>query len=126
MLIVDDNRDAAESSSALLQAVGYETRVAYDGVAALAEVEAFHPEIVLLDIGLPGMDGLEVARRLGESESGRSALLVAVTGWGQEQDRQRSEEAGFARHLVKPVEPRVLMETLAELLAARRRATTAR
>ena len=125
VLIVDDNADAAESSSALLQAIGYETRVAHDGVAALAETDAFLPEIVLLDIGLPGMDGLEVARRIRESEGGRGAVLVAVTGWGQEQDRRRSEEAGFTQHLVKPVEPRMLMETIARLLAERRSSTPA-
>ncbi len=106
VLVVDDNVDAAVSLSRVLARVfRQEVRVAHDGPSALAEAEGFRPEVVLLDIGMPGMDGYEVARRLRESPWSSGALLVALTGWGQESDRKRSKDAGFDRHLVKPIEP---------------------
>jgi CheY-like chemotaxis protein len=112
--VVDDNVDAADALGRLLSRFwGQDARVAYDGPAALEIARSFRPEVVLLDIGLPGMDGCEVARRLrGEPESA-DALLVAVTGWGQELDREMSRGAGFDHHLVKPVEPERLREILA-------------
>ncbi len=113
VLIVDDNRDAAESLELLVQLWGHEVRSAHTGPAALAEAELYRPEIVLLDIGLPGMTGYEVAQRLRELEGMENVLLVAVTGYGQEDDRRRSREAGFDAHLVKPVEPARLQEMLA-------------
>lgn len=114
VLVVDDNPDAAESLEMLLRVLGAETRVAGDGEAALAAVRDFHPSIVLLDLGMPGMDGYEVARRIRErpDELGRP-LLIALTGWGQPEDRRRTREAGFDDHLVKPVDLGVLKSLLA-------------
>jgi CheY-like chemotaxis protein len=103
ILVVDDNRDSADSLGTLVQALGAEVRIAYDGPAALEAVAAFRPEVVMLDIGMPGMNGLEVARRLRERPEGRDLTLIAVTGWGQEEDHRRSREGGFDHHLVKPV-----------------------
>lgn len=103
VLVADDNRDAAESMGLLLQLAGHEVQIAYDGVEALAAAEAFNPEIVLLDLGMPRMDGFEVARQMRLRPWGRQTLLVAVTGWGQQHDRQRTAEAGFDVHLVKPI-----------------------
>jgi PAS domain S-box-containing protein len=112
VLVVDDNVDSAESLAMLLKVNGHEVRVAYDGPAALLEAAAFMPEVVLLDIGLPGMSGYEVARKLRELPEAKGALLVAQTGWGQAEDRRRSKEAGFDHHLVKPVDVPKLLELL--------------
>lgn len=102
VLVVDDNVDVTESTAMLLRHIGMDVRLAHDGVAALAVAHAFQPDIVLLDIGLPGMDGYEVARRLRQQGGAQSPLLVALSGYGQEEDRQRSLDAGFDHHLVKP------------------------
>jgi PAS domain S-box-containing protein len=104
ILVVDDNADAAGTMEILLQSLGHRARVVHDGVAALRAAEDFRPHVVLLDIGLPGMDGYEVARRLRALKSDPAFRLVAVTGWGQQEDRQKSEEAGFDLHLVKPID----------------------
>ncbi len=112
ILVVDDNADAAESLAMLLRLKGHDVRTAHDGAAALDVARTFGPQVVLLDIGLPGMDGYEVARRLRREEGLKGVLLVALTGYGQEEDRRRSREAGFNRHLVKPVEPGALNEVL--------------
>jgi signal transduction histidine kinase/ActR/RegA family two-component response regulator len=104
VLVVDDNRDAADSLGVLLGFLGYSVEVAHDGAAALRVVERFHPALVLLDLGMPEMDGYEVARRLRAQPRWRDLVLVALTGWGQEEDRQRSREAGFDHHLVKPTD----------------------
>jgi PAS domain S-box-containing protein len=117
VLVVDDNRDSTESMSMLLSAWGHDARSARDGTEALGLAAEFQPEVVLLDIGLPGMDGYEVARRLHALPGLRNAVLIAMTGYGQEEDRMRSREAGFARHLVKPADPaslRVLLDALPE------------
>jgi CheY-like chemotaxis protein len=111
--VVDDNRDAAVSLAMLLRLDGYEVRTVYDGPGALEVAEEFLPSIILLDIGLPGMDGYEVARRLRQHPSLAGAFLVAVTGYSQEEDRRRSREAGFDHYLVKPVDPQVLTLLLA-------------
>jgi CheY-like chemotaxis protein len=103
ILVVDDNVDGADSLAVLLRLSGHEVSLAHDGPAALDLARAFRPEIVLLDIGLPGMDGFEVARRLRGNEPTRDAILVAVTGYGRDEDRARSQEAGFDYHLVKPI-----------------------
>jgi CheY-like chemotaxis protein len=103
ILVVDDNVDGADSLAVLLRLSGHEVSLAHDGPAALDVAQAFRPEIVLLDIGLPGMDGYEVARRLRGNEPTRDAILVAVTGYGRDEDRARSHEAGFDYHLVKPI-----------------------
>jgi CheY-like chemotaxis protein len=116
VLVVDDNRDAAASLAMLLHTGGHEVRVAHDGPAALATAELFSPQAVILDIGMPGMNGYEVARRLRSQPGLPRLLLIAMTGYGQDEDRRRSREAGFDHHLVKPVD----LEAIAELLAANR------
>ncbi len=117
VLIVDDNKDAADMLAESLMLQGCEIRVAYDGPSALRIAEAFLPEVGLLDIGLPVMDGYELARLLRQRQQGRGLHLVAVTGYGQESDRQLSRAAGFDAHLVKPLDLDVL-ESLLERLAA--------
>jgi signal transduction histidine kinase len=104
ILIVDDNRDSAESLAILLQMLGHEVKLAYDGEAALRVARQFCPDIVLLDIGLPRLSGLEAARRIRHDLGLRDALLIAMTGYGQEEDKRRSREAGFNAHLVKPLD----------------------
>jgi len=115
ILVVDDNHDAAESMSMLLKVLGVEVRVAHDGPQALAAFEACRPRMVLLDIGMPGMDGYEVARRLRASPGVPRASLVALTGWGQDEDRKRVREAGFDHHLVKPADFGTLQSLIASI-----------
>lgn len=103
ILVVDDNADAAETLALLLRARGHEVRVAYDGSSALELCREFHPQAALLDIGLPQIDGYELARRL-RNEHQRRLLLIALTGYGRDDDRRLSEDAGFDHHLVKPVD----------------------
>ena len=119
VLVVDDNEDAAAMLAMLLQMSGHTTRIAHDGPQALAAADDFGPDAVLLDIGLPGIDGHEVARRLRRRPGGRELLLLAVTGWGQLPDRQATTDAGFDAHLVKPVDPDVLLQTLGQRLLRR-------
>ena len=102
VLVVDDNRDAAEMLGQLLGALGAVVSLAFSGREALDAVASFQPDCVLLDIGMPGMDGYEVARRIRAADAGRDILLVALTGWGQEHDQRRSRDAGFDHHVVKP------------------------
>jgi CheY-like chemotaxis protein len=113
VLVVEDNIDAAETMRLMLDMTGYEARTAHDGPAALALARSFRPEVVLLDIGLPGKDGYEVARKLRDLPETRSALLVALTGYGYDEDRRRAAEAGFDAFQVKPVEPQALEDLLA-------------
>jgi CheY-like chemotaxis protein len=103
VLLVDDNADSTEPLSLLLQAKGYETRVAVEGAQALTVADDFQPNCVLLDLGLPGIDGYEVARRLRERPYGSQLKLVALTGWAGKEIRLKAAEAGFDYHLVKPV-----------------------
>jgi two-component system CheB/CheR fusion protein len=112
VLVVDDNVDTAESMVLLLQMRGHEVEVAFSGPAALAAAAAFAPEVVLLDIGLPGLDGYEVAKHLRQQDLTAKAKLVALTGYGQEEDRRLAREAGFDHHLTKPVDPVVIYELL--------------
>jgi CheY-like chemotaxis protein/anti-sigma regulatory factor (Ser/Thr protein kinase) len=119
ILVVDDNRDAAESLAIILGAFGAETRVAFSGADAVAALESFAADVALLDIGMPDMDGYETARRVRARFADRGIALVALTGWGQEQDRRRSREAGFAHHIVKPPEIEVLRNLLASIAEAR-------
>jgi CheY-like chemotaxis protein len=114
-LIVDDNQDAAESMAMLLQIWGHEVLCAYDGPSALEASATYRPQVVILDIGLPGMDGYEVASRLRESPAAANAVLIAITGYGREEDRIRSRQAGFDHHLVKPVGPDALQKLLSSL-----------
>ena len=116
VLVVDDNRDAADTLSMLLEFMGSkEVKVANDGPAALAEMESFRPDVVLLDIGMPGMDGNEVARRIRQQPQFATTRLVALTGWGQDEDRRRTHESGFDHHLTKPVDIAALQALLANL-----------
>ena len=118
VLVVDDNEDSAASLGELLSLWGHEIQTAHDGKHALAAAREWQPEIILLDIGLPGMDGYEVARFLREDPATSSTILVALTGYGQEEDRRRSQEAGFNQHLTKPVELDRLQAVLSGLHAA--------
>jgi CheY-like chemotaxis protein len=117
VLVVDDNVDSADSIAMLLQVSGHEVRVAYSGQEALETAAEYQPDIVLLDIGLPGMDGYEVARRLRAHAQLEKVKLIAVTGYGQDADRLQSQEAGFDYHLVKPVDAQKLQDVLVELMA---------
>ena len=114
ILIVDDNTDAAKSLDLLLRSLGHDTRTVFDGVSALDAAQEFRPEIVLLDIGMPGMDGYEVAKRLRSAQNGDALKIIAITGWGQEADRARATEAGFDMHLVKPVDIGALHKALSQ------------
>jgi two-component system CheB/CheR fusion protein len=113
VLVADDNRDAADSLQRILVLYGHEVRIAYDGNAAVQLAEEFRPAVAVLDIGMPGANGFEVARTLRE-RYGREPRLIALTGWGQESDRRRALEAGFYYHLTKPVEPAALHDLLVE------------
>jgi len=117
ILVVDDNTDAATSLGRLLNLSGYEVRVAHDGPTAVGEIDRFRPQIVLLDLGMPGMDGLETASRIRKTIGGKDISLIAVTGWGQEEDRQRTEAAGFVAHFVKPIKLSQLEALLARIAA---------
>ncbi|HUE70436.1 MAG TPA: ATP-binding protein [Pirellulaceae bacterium] len=118
ILVVDDNEDSADIMGMLLRLKGNDIRIAHDGLAALEAAETFHPEFVLLDIGLPKLNGYEVARRVRQQPWGRDVILVALTGWGQDEDRVRSLEAGFNFHMVKPVALAALEELLAGYVQA--------
>ena len=112
VVVVDDNVDHAESVATLLRLEGHEVHTAYNGLEAIDAVAAVHPEVVLLDIGMPGMNGYETARRIRAGHGGAEMKLIALSGWGQPRDRERSEQSGFDHHLVKPVEPAVLQRTI--------------
>jgi CheY-like chemotaxis protein/nitrogen-specific signal transduction histidine kinase len=115
VLIVDDNRDSAASLALMLRLMGNEVRTGHDGSEAVTLAEAFHPDAVLLDIGLPVISGHEAARRIRASAGGGACKLIAITGWGQDSDRKRSLDAGFDHHLVKPVEVAELVEILSRI-----------
>jgi two-component system CheB/CheR fusion protein len=115
LMVIDDNRDAAESMSMLLELWGHEVVCAYDGRSALEAAAKYHPDAVFLDIGLPGMDGYEIAERLRELPESSHAVLIAITGYGQDEDRRRSRDAGIDHHLVKPVAPETLHTLLDSL-----------
>jgi CheY-like chemotaxis protein len=101
---VDDNRDSVDSMRMLLEFLGAEVRVALDGETAIEVFREYQPAVVLLDLGMPEMDGYEVVRRLRRTEVPKQPMIVALTGWGQEEDRRRTREAGFDRHLTKPAD----------------------
>ncbi len=117
VLVVDDNRDALESLAALMELAGHAVRAASDGEIALALAASFRPQVVLLDLGLPKLDGYEVARRIRAESWGKTMMLVALTGWGQAEDRRRTHDSGFDSHLVKPLDLEALSELLARLPA---------
>ncbi|TMQ54526.1 MAG: response regulator [Candidatus Eisenbacteria bacterium] len=119
ILVVDDNWDSATSLAMLLKLAGNETHTAYDGLEAVEAATTFRPDVVLLDLGLPKLSGYEVARKIREQPWGKEMVLVAVTGWGQDEDRQKSKAAGFDGHVLKPVEQAALTRLLAEITTAR-------
>ena len=114
VVVADDNQDSAEMMKALLEIDGHEVEVAFDGLSAAELIARIAPDAAVLDIGMPGIDGYEVARRV-RASSGNTVYLVAVTGWGQESDRKRAREAGFDAHLTKPANP----DEIRRLLGAR-------
>ena len=118
VLVVDDNHDAADSLGLVLSMLGPQVRVEHDGAAALDAIDEWHPTVMLLDLGMPGMDGFEVARRVRADKRHRGIRLVALTGWGQDEDRQCTREAGFDHHVVKPVDPDALSALLATWIVA--------
>jgi CheY-like chemotaxis protein len=122
LLVVDDNRDAGNSLAMWLRLQGHVVRVTYSGVAALELTKGYAPDVVFLDIGMPGMDGYEVGRRLWQQPGLENVVLAALTGWGQQEDRRRSAEAGFNHHLVKPPEPQAVEEVLSRLKTGSREA----
>ena len=113
VLVAEDNPDAAEMMRVMLRLKGHDVRIARDGVIAVDIARAFVPHVAFLDIGMPRMDGYEAARQI-RLLQGKTVLLVALTGWGQDEDRERSLEAGFDHHLTKPPEPDVLDDLIAE------------
>jgi CheY-like chemotaxis protein len=125
ILVADDNQDALESLATLLEINGHEVHTASDGMIAVEVASRCHPEIALLDIGMPRMDGYEVARRIRAEPWGKNTVLVALTGWGQEEDRRRTREAGFDSHLVKPLDLDVLSDFLAGLPPVDRKSPSA-
>ena len=112
ILVVDDNVDSAESLALLLSMGGHETQVAHDGAAAMDAAAQFLPDVMLLDLGLPKIDGLEVCRRVRREPWGRTMAMVALTGFSQDRDRLEAESAGFDRHMVKPIDYDALVRTL--------------
>ena len=121
ILVVDDNHDSADCLAMLLDALGHETRTVYSGEDAITMTDSFAPEVVLLDIGLPGTSGYEICRQLRQRPDGADLVIIAQTGWGQEEDRRRTQEAGFDHHLVKPVDPADLLSRLLEVEKKKRR-----
>jgi signal transduction histidine kinase len=118
ILVVDDHLDAASSLAIMLRIMGHEVHTAHDGLEAIEVADAIRPDLILLDIGMPRLDGYETCRRLREHDGGRDASIIALTGWGQDEDKRRSAEAGFDGHLIKPAEPATLGQLLAGLKPA--------
>ena len=112
IVVADDNRDAGDTLAMLLRLDGHEVHVATDGLEAVEMFARVQPEVVILDIGMPGLSGHEVARRIRDSRSEQPVILIAVTGWGQKADKDRAAESGFDHHFTKPVEPTVLSALL--------------
>jgi signal transduction histidine kinase/ActR/RegA family two-component response regulator len=118
VLIADDNRDGAEIMAMLLDQFGYDVQLAFTGPDAVAAAEKYHPHVAILDIGMPGMNGYEVAQRIRAAPWGESIMLIAVTGWGQDEDKRKAHDAGFNQHLIKPVDPNMLESLVAAAAAA--------
>jgi CheY-like chemotaxis protein len=115
ILVVDDNEDAANSLAMLLRMKGHDVRTAFDGIGAVDVAAIYKPDVILLDVGLPRLNGFDAARRIREGDHGKDVVLIALTGWGHAEDRRRSKEAGFDHHLVKPADPQVLESVLNSL-----------
>jgi CheY-like chemotaxis protein len=118
ILLADDNLDSAESLCALLQLQGHDVHLVHDGLAAVEAAARLQPDVIVLDIGMPGLNGYDAARRIREQQGERRPILVALTGWSQDEYRRRSAEAGFDAHIVKPVTDTVLLQVIGQ---ARRR-----
>jgi CheY-like chemotaxis protein len=118
ILVVDDNQDSAKTLATVLRLTGNEVRTAFDGMKAVEAAEAFHPDVAVLDIGLPELNGYDVARRIRQEPWGREIVLIALTGWGQEADKREARAAGFNHHLVKPVNHAALQKLLADHCSA--------
>jgi CheY-like chemotaxis protein len=112
---VDDNADSAQTLAMVLDVMGHETRLANDGLEAVRIAQEFQPDIVLLDIGMPRLNGYEACRKIREQAWATAVIIIAVTGWGQDDDRRRSKEAGFDLHLVKPLDPLVVERMMRDL-----------
>lgn len=121
VLVVDDLHDSADTLAMLLRLRGHEVQTAYDGMEAVSQAEDFRPDVILLDLGMPRMGGDLACRIIRQQPWGKTMRIIAVTGWGQESDRRRTEEAGFDDHLVKPVDPNLLVGLLASLPETPRR-----
>ncbi|HEY1091623.1 MAG TPA: response regulator, partial [Burkholderiaceae bacterium] len=119
VLIVDDNQDGAELMAELLRMSGYEVAAAYDGVDGLAQAERWRPDVIVLDLGMPKLDGYGMCRALRASPWGQGMQVLALSGWGQPSDRLRTQQAGFDQHLVKPVDPDALIAAIAQALATK-------
>jgi len=119
--VVDDNNDAADSLAMLLRLSGNEVRTSYDGVNGVETAASFRPDAVFLDIGMPKLNGYEACRLIRGESWGKEMVLVALTGWGHEDDRHRTAEVGFDAHMVKPINPTASLQLLASLLATKRR-----
>lgn len=119
-LVVDDSQDAADSMAAMLQVLGHEVAIAHDGVEAVSQAEKFRPQVILMDVGMPRLNGLDATRQIRQRKAGAEATIIALTGWGQEADRVRSQQAGCDGHLVKPVTLHDLSRLLASLTARRK------
>jgi CheY-like chemotaxis protein len=115
VLVVDDNVDSAKTLSMVLDVMGHQTTLANDGLEAVRIAQDFQPEIVLLDIGMPKLNGYEACRQIREQAWATQVIIIAVTGWGQDEDRQRSKDAGFDMHLVKPLDPLVVERLMRKL-----------
>ena len=113
--MVDDNRDSAHMLSAFLRSLGADVWTVYDGLAALEALGSINPSVMFLDIGMPELDGYELARRVRKQQENRDMTLIAISGWGQQEDRLRSKEVGIDHHLVKPVDPEIVRRLLASL-----------
>ena len=115
ILVVDDNEDATVSLAMMLEIIGHEVYTAHDGETGVKLAKKWQPNIILMDLGMPRMNGYEAARHIRQETWGTRIILVALTGWGADDDRRKTQDAGFDRHLVKPVEPNALLQLLAEL-----------
>jgi CheY-like chemotaxis protein len=117
ILVADDNQDSAAALGTMLELMGHDVRTAHDGLEAVQEAATFQPDVILLDIGMPRLNGYEAARHIRERQQHKGLTLVALSGWDREKDRRRSEQAGFDAHLVKPVDFETLTKLLAESVA---------
>ena len=118
ILVADDDQDSAESLALLFQLMGHDVRAAQSGLAAIDVAAEFRPDLIVLDIGMPGLDGYEVCRRIRQHDWAQTIVIAALTGWSRDEDRDRSEQAGFNHFLVKPVDPKALEDLIAGLTRA--------